>query len=135
MLSTSNLGSGANSPYERSLLGSAANSNVELATMPYAVRGDGGGTHVKYDSVGAGGVQDTSIQVSERWNASAGVSVGVDGDRWSGDGDVTGAWKRKGWRDSEVAMKWGRERGTLAGAGRASQKSLALATLVFFALT
>ncbi|KAJ7886544.1 hypothetical protein B0H14DRAFT_3127824 [Mycena olivaceomarginata] len=51
MLSASNLGSGANSPYERSPLGSAANSNVELATMPYAGRGDGGGTHVKYDSV------------------------------------------------------------------------------------
>jgi hypothetical protein len=61
MLSASNLGSGANSPYERSPLGSAANSNVELATMPYAGRGDGGGTHVKYDSVGAGGVRDTSI--------------------------------------------------------------------------
>ncbi|KAJ7798694.1 hypothetical protein B0H14DRAFT_3886367 [Mycena olivaceomarginata] len=61
MLSTSNLGSGANSPYECSPLGSAANSNVELATMPYAGRGDGGGTHVKYDSVGAGGVRDTSI--------------------------------------------------------------------------
>ncbi|KAJ7702887.1 hypothetical protein B0H14DRAFT_3173382 [Mycena olivaceomarginata] len=41
--SASNLGSGANSPYERSPLGSAANSNVELATMPYAGRGDGGG--------------------------------------------------------------------------------------------
>jgi hypothetical protein len=61
MLSASNLGSGANSLYERSLLGSAANSNVELATMPYAGRGDGGGTHVKYDSVGAGGVRDTNI--------------------------------------------------------------------------
>ncbi|KAJ7852090.1 hypothetical protein B0H14DRAFT_2760712 [Mycena olivaceomarginata] len=61
MLSASNLGSGENSPYERSPLGSAANSNVELATMPYAERGDGGGTHVKYDSVGAGGVRDTSI--------------------------------------------------------------------------
>ncbi|KAJ7798688.1 hypothetical protein B0H14DRAFT_2905820, partial [Mycena olivaceomarginata] len=61
MLSASNLGSGANSPYERSPLGSTANSNVELATMPYVWRGDGGGTHVKYDSVGAGGVRDTSI--------------------------------------------------------------------------
>jgi hypothetical protein len=43
MLSASNLGSGANSPYERSPLGSAANSNVELATMPYAGRGTVGG--------------------------------------------------------------------------------------------
>ncbi|KAJ7306311.1 hypothetical protein DFH08DRAFT_824760 [Mycena albidolilacea] len=89
MLSASNLGSGANGPYERSPLRSAANSNVELATMPYAGRGDGGGTHVKYDSVGAGG---RGIQVSERWNASAGVGVGVDGDRWCGD--MAGGWTR-----------------------------------------
>ncbi|KAJ7839684.1 hypothetical protein B0H14DRAFT_3140653 [Mycena olivaceomarginata] len=55
MLSASNLGSGANSARLSRQLERGARDDAVCGA------GDGRGTHVKYDSVGAGGVRDTSI--------------------------------------------------------------------------